>query len=184
MTPIHNITFFFNEVEDRISLRCILKDQALVELLLTRRLTGPLLEKLAKSLLKTSEMAASLPTRLQEEVIMMEHARALAHIAAQATQSGGNAKPVDSDREKQGDHLLTRVDFQPQPDSCTLLFFSNGSDSAFTAITFNRAQLHWFVDTLDRFAQRADWEIGPHQRDWLVLKDMETTVAPNMTLLH
>jgi len=182
MTPIHNITFSFNEAEDRITLRCTLNDDAAIALLLTRRLTGPLLEKLAKMLLKTSEMAAALPTKLQEEVIMMEHAHALARIAAQVAEGGAPA--ADSDREEPADHLLTRIDFQPQADSCTLLFFCNGSDTALTAIAFNRVQLHWFVDTLDRFAQRAGWEIRPHQRDWLALKDSESAAAPNRALLH
>jgi len=184
MTPIHNITFSFNEAEDRITLRCTLNDQSVIALLLTRRLTGPLLEKLTKMLLKTSEMAATLPTKLREEVIMMEHAHALARIAAQVTESGAGAQAADSDQEEPADHLLTRIDFQPQADSCTLLFFCNGSDTVLTAITFNRVQLHWFVDTLDRFAQRAGWEIRPHQRDWLALKDSESAAAPNRTLLH
>lgn len=182
MTPIHNITFSFNEAEDRITLRCTLNDDTAIALLLTRRLTGPLLEKLAKMLLKTSDMAATLPTKLREEVIMMEHAHALARIAALATEAGAPA--ADGNQAEPAAHLLTRIDFQPHPESCTLLFFCNGSDTALTAIAFNRVQLHWFVDTLDRFAQRADWEIRPHQRDWLVLKDSDSAAAPNRALLH
>lgn len=184
MKPIHNITFSFDDAEDRITLRCTLNDKTVVALRLTRRLTGPLLEKLAKLLLKTSDAAAPLPAQLQEEVIVMEHARALAQVAAQAQQSGAPAAASENPDDQPASHLLTRIDFQPQGSTCTLQFFCNGSDAALTAITFNRAQLHWFVDTLDRFAKRADWEIRPFQRGWLVLKDAETTNRNGVGLLH
>jgi hypothetical protein len=183
MTPIQNITFSFNEAEDRILLHCTLGDKSQTTLQLTRRLTGPLLEKLANLLLKTSDMAASLPVKLQEEVIMMEHTRALAHIAALAEPSGGRSA-FESEEKPPARHLLTRIDFQPQPERCTLQFFCNGSEQALTAITFNRAQLHWFVDTLDRFALRADWEIRPYQRDWLALRDMDGTAGRSAASLH
>lgn len=184
MKPIHNITFSFDDAEDRITLRCTLNDKTVVALRLTRRLTGPLLEKLATLLLKTSDVAAALPSQLQDEVIVMEHARALAHIAAQVQQSGAMAIMPGNSGEPPASHLLTRIDFQPRGESCTLQFFCNGSDAALTAITFNRAQLHWFVDTLDRFAKRADWEIRPFQRGWLVLKDAETANRISVGLLH
>ncbi len=182
MKPIHNITFSFDEAEDRIVLRCTLNDKTPVALRLTRRLTGPLLEKLAKLLLKTSDMAASLPTQLREEVVMMEHAQALAQIAAQA-QHPGAAMP-ETPREPPSGHLLTRIDFQPQPGGCVLLFFCNGGGDALAAIKFNRAQLHWFVDTLDRFATRAEWEIRPVQRGWLMLKDNENAAQREPASLH
>lgn len=184
MKPIHNITFSFDDAEDRITLRCTLNDKTAVALSLTRRLTGPLLEKLAKLLLKTSDVAAPLPAQLQEEVIVMEHARALALVAAQAQQSNTPASAPDAADAQPACHLLTRIDFQPQAGACTLQFFCNGSDAALTAITFNRAQLHWFIDTLDRFAKRADWEIQPFQRGWLALRDAETANRNGAGLLH
>ena len=184
MKPIHNITFSFDDNEDRIILRCKLNDKSFIALHLTRRLTGPLLEKLAKLLLKTSDVAAPLPAQLQEEVLVMEHTQALAQVAAQVQQSGAPAATPENADEQPASHLLTRIDFQPQGGAGTLQFFCNGSDAALTAITFSRAQLHWFVDTLDRFAKRADWEIRPLQRGWLVLKDEETANRIGMGLLH
>lgn len=184
MKPIHNITFSFDDAEDRITLRCKLNDKTLIALQLTRRLTGPLLEKLAKLLLKSSDVAAALPAQLQEEVIVMEHARALAQVAAQVRQSDIPATTPENPDEQPASHLLTRIDIQPQGSACTLQFFCNGSDAALTAITFSRAQLYWFVDTLDRFAKRADWEIRPFQRGWLVLKDEETANQRSIGLLH
>lgn len=184
MKPILNITFSFDDAEDRVILRCKLNDQTLVALHLTRRLTGPLLESLAKLLLKTSDTAAPLPSQLQEEVIVMEHARALAQVAAQAHQAGAPNTAPEGAEAQLASHLLTRVDFQPRGGVCTLQFFCNGSDAALTAITFNRAQLHWFVDTLDRFAKRADWEIRPFQRAWLALRDAETANRNGTGLLH
>lgn len=184
MKPIHNITFSFDDNEDRITLRCKLNDKTRIALQLTRRLTGPLLEKLAKLLLKSSDVAATLPAQLQEEVLVMEHAQALAQVAAQVQQSGAPPATPETTDEQPASHLLTRIDFQPQGGACTLQFFCNGSDAALTAITFSRAQLHWFVDTLDRFAKRADWEIKPLQRGWLMLKDNEATATRGVASLH
>lgn len=180
MTPIHNIAFNFNDAEDRIVLRCTFPDQVPVALLLTRRMAAPLLEKLVKLLMKTSEVAAALPTKLREEVMLMEHAHALAKIAGQAAQ----AVAVPDAQEEMVHHLLTRIDFQRQPGRCTLLFFCDGGDTVFAVITLNRAQLHWFVDTLDRFALRFGWELRPPQRDWLALRDEGAAVSSGMAVLH
>jgi len=103
MKPIHNITFSFDDAEDRITLRCKLNDKTLIALQLTRRLTGPLLEKLAKLLLKSSDVAAALPAQLQEEVSRDRSTPApLAQVAAQVRQSdipGNHAgKPRSSNR--------------------------------------------------------------------------------------
>jgi len=182
MTPIRNITFNFSEAEDRVILRCTSPEQAALALLLTRRMAGPLLEKLAKLLVETSDVAAMLPLRLREEVMMMEHAQALARVAEQAAQTASAAMPTE--QEALAGHLLTRIDFQRQQERCTLLFYCNGSDVALAAISFNRAQLHWFVDTLDRFAQRANWDFKPLQRDWLALRDEAAATSPAVALLH
>lgn len=182
MTPIRNITFNFSEAEDRVILSCSFADQPPLALLLTRRMAGPLLENLARMLVETSDVAATLPVRLREEVIMMEHAQALAKVAEQAAQAV--AVTVPAERDGAAHHLLTRIDFQRQPERCTLLFFCNGSDASLAAITFTRAQLHWFVDTLDRFAQRADWAFKPLQRDWLALRDGVAADASAAALLH
>ena len=177
---IHNITFNFNEAEDRIVLRCTFADRAPAALLLTRRMAAPLLEKLVKLLMNTSEVAAALPARLREEVMLMEHAHALAKVAEQAAQPAA----VPGVQGKAVRRLLTRIDFQRQPERCTLLFFCNGGDTAFAVITLNRVQLHWFVDTLDRFAQRFGWEIRPPQRDWLALRDEGAVASSGMAVLH
>lgn len=183
MIPVSNLTFSFDDAGDRILLHCTLSNGIMATLQLTRRLTGPLLEKLAGLLLKTSDMAASLPAKLQEEIIMMEHARALAHIAALAEPSGSGSA-FESGEKPPVQRLLTRIDFQPQPERCTLMFFCDGGEHPFTAITFNRAQLHWFVDTLDRFSLRADWEIRPYQRDWLALRDTDGMAGRSIASLH
>jgi hypothetical protein len=185
MKPIRNITFNFNEAEDRVALRCTFADRAPLALLLTRRMSGPLLEKLAKLLMETSDVAVTLPTRVREEVMMMEHAQALAKVAEQAAQTAAVTMPAgQEDQADTARYLITRIDLQRQPEHCTLLFFCNGGDSAIAAITFNRAQLHWFVDTLDRFAQRADWELKSLQRDWLALRDEGAATSPGVALLH
>lgn len=182
MTPIHNITFNFNEAEDRVVLRCTFADRAPLALLLTRRMAGPLLEKLTKLLMETSNVVATLPANLREEVMMMEHTQALAKVAEQGAQTAAVAPPAEQETVER--LLLTRIDFQRHPERCTLQFFCNGGDTAIASITLHRAQLHWFVDTLDRFAQRADWGLKPLQRDWLVLRDESAQAASQATVLH
>lgn len=180
MKPITNITFNFNEAEDRVVLHCTFADQAPAALLLTRRMAGPLLERLAILLMETSDMAATLPSKLQEDVMMMEHTQVLAKVAEQAVQTAAVALPVKQQAPVR--HLLTRIDIQRQPERCTLLLYCNGAETALAAVMLSRAQLHWFVDTLDRFAQRAEWDFKPLQRSWLALRDEST--AASSGVLH
>lgn len=182
MKPITNITFNFNEAEDRVVLYCTFADQAPVALLLTRRMAGPLLQRLAKILMETSDMAATLPAKLREDVIMMEHAQALARVAEQAARTDIVALPTEQKAPVR--HLLTRIDIQRQAERCTLLLYCNGAEIALAAVMLSRAQLHWFVDTLDRFAQRAEWDFKPLQRGWLALRDESTAASSGVAVLH
>lgn len=181
MTPIRNITFGFNEAEDRIVLRCLFSETAASGLLLTRRMAGPLLERLAQILVETSNVAATLPARLKEDMMMMEHAHALAKVSEQSAQT----TPVEMPPEQKAlvHYLLTRIDIQRQPEQCTLLFYCNGGETALAVLTLSRVQLHWFVDTLDRFTQRAAWDFKPPMRGWLALRD-ETAASSGMAVLH
>ncbi|MFA7240874.1 MAG: hypothetical protein WC091_12240 [Sulfuricellaceae bacterium] len=186
MKPITNITFNFNEAEDRIVLHCTFDDQAPVALLLTRRMTGAILEKLAIILMESSDMAAALPAKLREDVIMMEHAQTLAKMAEQAAHTDAVAPPTAPPTAQKPlvRHLLTRIDIRRQPEHCALLLYCNSSETALAVIMLTRAQLHWFVNAMDRFAQRAEWELKPLQRGWLAQRDEAATVFSGTAVLH
>lgn len=183
MTPIHNITFAFNEAEDRIILSCTLVDQTSLSMQLTRRMAGLILGRLAQILLQTSNSVAALPSEMRDEVMMIEHARALAKVADQVS-SGEPPPPPDANSAPLSGNLITRIDIHPDGERCSLLFFCDHQDSSLTGLTLNRAQLHWFTDTTDRFAQRGNWDLPPLQRNWLVQKDAEANVAPQSAVLH
>lgn len=185
MTPIHDITFAFNEAEDRIVLACTLTDQSRATMQLTRRMTGMVLAKLAEILMQTSNSAAALPSQMRDEVMLIEHARALAKVAEQVSTTppapvpgqGVEAPPLSG-------NLITRVDIHPDGERCSLLFFCDHRDSALTGLILNRAQLHWFADTADRYAQRGEWALPPFQRNWLAQRDAEAQVVPQAGMLH
>lgn len=184
MTPIHNITFSFNPAEDRIVLSCILDNQERAVLLLTRRMAGLVLERLAALLVESSNAVTALPSGMRDEVMMIEHARALSQVAEQVSASEPKAEAAEEGPLPAGGNLITRVDIHPDGERCSLLFYCDGNESALTGLTLNRAQLHWFADTTDRFAKRGDWDLPPLQRNWLAQKDAEANVAPQTAVLH
>ncbi|MBS4097578.1 MAG: hypothetical protein KGZ83_12170 [Sulfuricella sp.] len=184
MVPIHNITFSYHAAEDRIILSCTLVDQEKATLLLTRRMAGPILERLAQLLVDSSKSVATLPSEMREEVMMVEHARALARVAEQVSTSEPVPELAGETLLRVNGNLITRVDIHPDGERCSLLFFCDGNDSVLTGLTLNRAQLHWFADATDRFAQRGGWVLQAAQRNWLAKKDADAAGAPQAAMLH
>lgn len=184
MTPTHNITFSFNPAEDRIVLACTLTNGERVTLLLTRRMAGLVLERLAQLLVQSSNAVTALPSGMRDEVMLIEHARAMAQVADQVSASEKQPEAPSETPLEVGGRLITRVDIHPDGERCSLLFFCDGGDTVLTGLTLNRAQLHWFADTTDRFAQRGHWDLPPLQRNWLAQKDAEAAAAPHSAILH
>ncbi len=184
MIPTHNITFSFNPAEDRIVLSCTLTTGERVTLLLTRRIAGLVLERLAQLLVQSSNAVTALPSGMRDEVMMIEHVRAMAQVADQVSAAEAPPEKAEESPLEIGGKLITRVDIHPDGERCSLLFFCDGGNTVLTGLTLNRAQLHWFADTTDRFAQRGAWDLPPLQRNWLAQKDAEAVAAPQSAILH
>lgn len=153
--------------EDRLVLFASHSGGNELRLLLTRRLTGRLINGLAKVLERSSVTAAKAPAEMLDDIILMEHQDALygdvggkQDASGSATSSSPGLRPKSFEPPR----LVTSIDITTKP----LLFQIVLRDALGSAagLNVNRRSLHRILETMSRHAEAAEWHITIDAR-WL-----------------
>lgn len=171
-TGRYSLSFTYDPRADRILLTVMVgsgEEQRRRLLLMTRRLTGRLVDGLAQLLEKTSPVAAQAPAEVRDDIILFEH--------QDAVTSGGDDQPGGGREAARtlspgtnpnaganaAAALLDTVDVTVKPTRFDLTFKA-GQDTL--SISVGRAELHRLVEVLSRQAAHAAWNLAP-ETAWL-----------------
>ena len=152
-----SLTFTFNESEDRLVVLASNPAGAKIGLLLTRPMTGRLINGLAGILEKSRLTASHAPAEMRDDVVLLEH---------QGAFSGGStqeqAKPApDADAPQpvqiQTVHIQSiYVSVKP---TLFEIVLKDGRFQPIVALDIGRAELHRVLALLTRKAEEAVWDI-------------------------
>lgn len=166
----YSLSFTYDPRADRILLAVTLAsgdEQRRRLLLMTRRLTGRLVDGLAQLLEKTSPVAAQAPADVRDDIILFEHQDAVGSGADEQPGAGqGAARPLPPGSTSNAGAaavLLDTVDVTVKPTRFDLTFKA-GQDAL--SISVSRAELHRLVEVLSRQAAHAAWNLAP-ETAWL-----------------
>lgn len=152
----HSLSVLYSENEDRLVL--LLETQGVtVRLLLTRRLTGGLINALADVLAQASPGARQAPLGMRESVVLFEHHEAVqAGVRQKAT--AGKAPPHQASASPLLPPILvTVVDISKKADSFALTF---KAPQPITAFKLSLPELHQVLDLLRGKALAAQWSLN------------------------
>ena len=149
-----SLSLVFSPEEDRLVL---LLGSRPTGLLLTRRLTGRLVNGLASVLEQSSLPARSAPTDLRDSIISMEHQ------GATTAPPGAAPAPVPLEQGL-ALHLVTTVNIAVQPSHFALTI--NATGMAPLPLSLSRGDLHRLIELFTRQADLAGWNL-PIDAAWL-----------------
>jgi hypothetical protein len=152
------LTFGFNETEDRLVLIARDGHDKAVAFALTRRLTGRLINGLATVLERSNTFASTAPAEMRDDIILMEHQGALSGTGEeQPDTSGAWSSGEGTLRLNAPAHLVTKIDIKTAPTDFQILLHTN--DGVQIGTKLNRVDLHRVVEVIKRKAEAADWNI-------------------------
>ena len=128
--------------------------------LLTRRLTGRVINALARALAGSSRSVSHAPAEARREVLLLEH---VSSISAASQPAGEVPVPVAAPAEVESD-LVYKVDFEATDERVALVFHSAAEPLGTLSLT--RPECHKFLAALHLFAQQGGWRLE-HEADWL-----------------
>jgi hypothetical protein len=150
MVNIASVSFFFDQVEDRIRLIGNLDNQGpRVDFWLTRRLVMRLLEMSLELVQKTSQQVNQVPVEHQGAMAQFEHDQA---------QQAPNIQSADSqNHDEHPASILRRLDISYQDGRYRLSFFSHGTDEMQAVSILSYQELHQTLHWLHRGSLKLDW---------------------------
>jgi hypothetical protein len=165
-----SLTFAYSLPEDRLVLLVVGAKGEKIALLVTRRLTGRLINGLAGILEKSSPAVSRAPAEMREDVVLLEHQEAVSGRTSQ--EPSASAATADSPEEAgQGapsaqikSALLTAIDVSTKPTHFELALKSG--DSIVAGFNATRHELHRTLSMLKTKAQEADWNLSL-EASWL-----------------
>ncbi|GHA32654.1 hypothetical protein GCM10007989_30970 [Devosia pacifica] len=166
---VSKLSLVYNPGEDRIALGVRDADGERVILLLTRRMTGRLINGLGAILKRSSPTVTSAPEELRNDVILMEHQQALQEEQERQAKPRTSAEPSDDDTAEAHESqpqiaLVSDIDVSTHRTHFELKFRAGERPLAIAEIS--RRAMHLFVDALTKRAQEADWTLS-YSEDWL-----------------
>lgn len=155
---INSLSLGYSENEDRLVLLLGTQDVKL-RLLLTRRLTGGLINALADVLAQSSPSAQQAPLDMRDSVVLFEHHDAVQAAARQKANAGNATATADkaSAPNLLPPMLVTVVDISKKADSYALIFKGPEPIAAFKA---QRHELHQVLDLLRSKSLTAQWALS------------------------
>lgn len=158
-----SLTLTYNIPEDRLVLLVVGAQGEKIGLLITRRLTGRLINGLAGILEKSSPSVSRAPADMREDVVLLEHQEAVSDNISKE-QSGGSGMTAGQTPGAKGGQsiqvktaILTAIDVATKPTHFELKLKS-GSDVV-TGFNATRNELHRTLGMLKTKAQEADWNL-------------------------
>lgn len=151
-----SLTLGYNEPEDRLVLIAADAAGARLPVLMTRRLTGRLINGLASLVERSSAMASKVPAELRDDIILLEHQDAVfgqQHAAAQRQPGPGSTAGLDLSAVR----LVKSVDVTVTPQAFRLLF--RDAREALITLSLTRLAVHQVLETIGRQSEAAGWDI-------------------------
>ena len=153
------LSFGYHEIEDRLVMIVADRGGEAKSLLLTRRLTGRIVNALAHVLEKSSPEARNAHSGLRDDIVLLEH-----HDALHSQKAGASGSASDKGQSKSKPsigsgpaQLVHRGRITTRPDGFT--FTLMGAKQTLAAMKLSRKDLHRVLETIRRFADQADWDI-------------------------
>lgn len=157
-----SLTFTNSEPEDRLIVLASVPTRGKIGLLLTRRMTGRLINGLAGILDKSSVAAIHAPAEMRDDVILLEHQGAISdrdtHQQPLDTDPDTDAAQVAQHSTQIQTILIQSIDISVKPTLFEIVL-KDGKLQPIVAIDIGRAELHRVLDTLTRKAAEAEWDI-------------------------
>ena len=154
MINIASVSFYFDQVEDRIRLIGNLDNsEPRADFWLTRRLVIRLLDLAMELIQKTSSNVSQAPTEHKGAMAQFEHDQA--------------QKAPEAVIAKQEDHseyhadILRRMDISFKDGRYRLSFFTHETDDAVAVSTLSYEELHQTLHWLHRGSQYLEWGVAP-----------------------
>ncbi|MBX9930315.1 MAG: hypothetical protein K2Y56_02055 [Methylobacterium sp.] len=148
------LTFAYNEPEDRLTLLAGDTLGQSIHVLMTRRLTERLINGLAQLLEQSSPLAQTAPADLRNDIILMEHQDALfgrtepGPAVTDAIEPANAAPPT---------HLILAIDVAVMPQ--TFEIGLRAGAAFLIRLSLDRHSVHRLVEALSQRAEAAGWNL-------------------------
>jgi hypothetical protein len=156
-----SLTFTFNEAEDRLVVLASNPAGAQIGLLLTRPMTGRLINGLAGILEKSRLTASHAPAEMRDDVVLLDHQGAMSGGSYQ--QQAMSVPDADAPQADPQPVQIQTVHIQSIYVSVKPTHFEivlqDGRFQPVVAVDVGRAELHRVLALLTRKAEEADWDI-------------------------
>ncbi len=178
------LSFAYDQREDRILLLAANAEGEALALQLTRRLTSRIVNAVAQLLEKSSTVAQHAPAEMRDDVILLEHQEAL-HGQPAATKAGAEGSTPDSTSETTKARsvaptkivgpaqLVHTIQITTKRNSFSVVIKGGRQDLA--ALSVSRTDLHRVLETIRRVADKANWQITI-DASWLMPEDSEVVL--------
>ena len=156
-----SLTFSYSEAEDRLVVLASNPTGAKIGLLLTRRLTGRLINGLAGILEKSSVAASHAPAEMRDDVVLLEHQGAISDKGTQEQTKSApdtDAPPLTQQPVQIQTVHIQSIDVSVKPTLFEIVL-KDGRLQPIVALDIGRAELHRVLALLTRKAEEADWDI-------------------------
>lgn len=152
-----SLTFSYSEPEDRLLLIAADAAGTRLPVVMTRRLTGRLVNGLASLVERSSPIASTAPAAMRDDIILLEHQDALFR-QQEAAAAGQSMLWSKVERELPASRLVKAIDVTVTPGAFWLLL----RDSAGPLITLKltRHAVHRLLETIGRQAEAASWNLA------------------------
>lgn len=173
-----SLSFAYSSEEDRLGLT-IHREDATRRLLLTRRLTSLLVNGLAHILEKSSALAGKIPAEFREDMILLEHHKAIQpRMKGAVRPRNGDSLPaqVQPHHQPPGElqpSLVSGVNITTRPNGFILVF--KGKMGPLAQIEVSRPELHRILEMFKRRAEAASWGLTI-QACWLEREQSEVAI--------
>ena len=169
VSTTRSLSLIYNQHEDRLIMTTTLSSGERRALLLTRSLTGRLVNGLAGLLKRSSKVAARAPDEMRDDLVLLEHQGAVSslsggHSASRMTQPASGEKQLPLQPETLPAILVTSISVQTRPTHFEFVF--KAGKQAIARFDPNRSELHRLLRLLIRKTEEADWRLDL-QSDWL-----------------
>jgi hypothetical protein len=151
-----SLTFTFNETEDRLVVLASNSAGAKIGLLLTRRMTGRLINGLAGILEKSSLTASHAPAEMRGDVVLLEHQGAISDTGAHERIK--SAPDIDALQVAQQTVHIESIDVSVKLTHFEIVL-QDGRLQSIVDLAVGRAELHRVLALLKHKSGEADWNI-------------------------
>jgi hypothetical protein len=154
--PTRSLKLGYDPTQDRLSLVLTDGTEPSIDLRLTRRFTQILLNGLAGIVERSSKIASQAPAEMRDDVILMEHQRALN--PSGTPRNATSWLPAMTRSKALPARLVSGVKVSVKPSRFELTI--EADNEAVVTLPLDRLQLHRLLEQFKQHAEFADWKIN------------------------